>query len=154
MVHEAVIVGGSFLNILALAVSLAFIVTLLLPHKIHAMINGVILLAIGITHLLYELLIIEFDVRGSPILLFVIVFVVAATAKELIAESIKEKGKAMKGLTFMAGIILIILVLIPELYHAGALGFNLPDYPFLVNAIIYLFAGVVAIIAPFLQKAH
>ncbi|MBN2111979.1 hypothetical protein JW707_02660 [Candidatus Woesearchaeota archaeon] len=142
--------AGNFINIAALAVSFAFVITLLLPHKIHAMINGVILFTIGITHILYETFIIEFDVRSSPVLIFVIVFVVAATSKELIAESIREKGKVMKGLTFLAGLILIVLVLVPELYHLGALSFNLPDYPFFINAIIYLFAGAVAIIAPFL----
>jgi hypothetical protein len=144
--------AGNFLNILALAVSFAFIISLLLPHKIHAMINGIILLAVGLTHLLFELLVIEFDIRQTSILPFVIIFVVAVTAKELIGESLHEKGSAMKGLTFIAGIVLIVLVIVPELYHYGALSFNLPDYPFLINAIIYLFAGAVAIVAPFLQK--
>jgi hypothetical protein len=153
MVAEAVANGGS-LNIIALAVSFAFIISLLLPHKIHAMINGAILLAVGITHLLFELFVIEFDIRQTPILIFVIVFVVMVTAKELIQESIREKGKAMKGITFIAGVGLIILVLVPELYHYGAINFNLPDYPFIINAVLYIIAGIVAIIAPFLAEKY
>lgn len=110
------------------------------------------MLSTGVIHLLFEFNVIDFNVRETPLLLFVIAFVVTATSKELIQESIKERGIIMKSVTFFVGLTLIILVLIPELYHLGAINFNIPDYPFIVNALIYLAAGLVAIIAPFLVQ--
>lgn len=153
---ETAVSGGifEFFNIIALGVAFGFVITLMLPKKIHYALNGMILMAIGITHFLFEFYFIDFDVRKSPVLLFVITFVAATTAKELIHESIKEKGKTMKGITFLMGLVLIFLVLIPEMYHFGAINFSIPDYPFIVNAFLYASAGLVAMIAPFLVKSE
>ncbi|MFC1752379.1 hypothetical protein ACFL96_03180 [Thermoproteota archaeon] len=150
MSEAAAIIGT--INIIAIAVVIALVIAFLLPKKLHYIINGLILLGIGILHILFELYITEFDVRNTPILLFVITFVVMVTAKELISESIKEPGIALKSMTFIIGLMLITLVVVPELYHFGAISFDLPDYPFIVNAVIYIIAGFVAIIAPFLAE--
>lgn len=146
MVSEA-IVSGAF-NIVAVAVVVGFIFTLLMPKKIHYIINGVILILLGLAHILYEFYFIEENLTGTPIARFVVAFIVASTAKELIGESLKEKGKGMKAATFFIGLALIALALIPELYHYGAISFNLPEVSLLFS-FAYIIGGVVAILAPF-----
>lgn len=146
MVSEAVVSGA--VNIVAIAVVVGFIFTLLLPKKLHYIVNGIILLFLGGAHLMYEFYYLESNLTGSPIVRFVVAFVAASTAKELIGESLKEKGKIMKSTTFFIGIILILIVLLPELYHFGAINFDLPEYGILFS-FLYIIGGLVAIIAPF-----
>jgi len=140
--------GGILLNIIAIAVVVGFVFTLMLPKKIHYTINGVILIILGCTHILYEFYFTNIDIRGSPIVRFVIAFVVGATSKELIKESMHEKGKGMKAAALIMGLILIGLIIIPELYHAEAISFSLPEFP-LMFSFFYIIGGVIAIIATF-----
>ena len=59
----------------------------------------------------------------------------------------------MKAATFFIGLILIFLAVLPELYHYGAVSFELPDFPLLFS-FIYIIGGLVAIAAPFFLKKH
>ena len=142
--------GGMLLNVLAVGVIILFIVTLLLPKKLHYIVNGIILIGLGGVHLLYESYYTEIDISGSPMVRFVIAFVVAATAKELLKECLTEKG-AMRAATFIVGSVLIILAVIPEMYHYGAISFDLPELPILFS-FFYITGGIVAILAPFFLK--
>ena len=148
MVSEALV--SSTTQIAAILVVIAFVITLLLPKKIHFIVNGIILIVLGAAHIMYEFYYLDVHIRGSPIVRFVILFVVGATAKELIKESIHEK-KGMKTPTFLVGIILIILALIPELYHAGAISFELPELP-LFFSVLYIIGGCVAILSALLAN--
>jgi len=143
--------AGLALNIMAIVVVVVFVITLLLPKKLHYIVNGLILIVLGGAHILYEFYFTNVDIRGSPIVRFTIAFVVAATAKELLKESLKEKGKGMKAATFIIGIVLIALAVIPELYHYEAISFDLPEVPLLFS-LIYIIAGLIAIAAPFFVK--
>ncbi len=141
---------GMFMNIAAVAVVILFVITLLLPKKLHYIVNGLILIGLGGTHLLYEFYYTNIHLQGSPIVRFVILFVVGATAKELIKESLHEK-KGMKAPTFLVGVVMITLAVIPELYHYGAISFDLPELPLLFS-FVYIIGGLVAILAPFFLK--
>ena len=149
MVAEAAAgTGGIALNVLAIGVVVLFVFALLLPKKLHYIVNGVVLVVLGGVHILYELYFTDIDIRGNPIVRFVIAFVVMVTSKELIAESIHEKGKGMKAITFFIGFVLIFLAVLPELYHYGAVSFELPEFPLLFS-FLYIIGGLVAIAAPF-----
>jgi hypothetical protein len=141
---------GGFMHIAALVVVIAFVITLMLPKTLHYIVNGIVLIGLGLAHILYEFYYIDIHLQGSPIVRFVILFVVGATAKELIKESLHER-KGMRGLTFLVGFILILLAVIPELYHYGAISFNLPEC-YLLFSFVYIIAGIVAILAPFFLK--
>lgn len=143
--------GGIILNIIAIAVVVGFVFTLMLPKKIHYTINGLILIILGCTHILYEFYFTNIDIRGNPIVRFIIAFVVGATSKELIKESVHEKGKGMKAAALIIGLVLIFIILIPELYHAEAINFALPDNPLLFS-FFYIIGGVIAIIATFTKN--
>ena len=139
----------SDINWIIIAVLLGIIIAMILPKKLHFALNGLILFSVGVVHLLYELRLAHYTFYQYPLMSFIVAFVLASTSEELIAESIREKGLSMKGITFFTGIILISLVLIPELYKFGIINFNFPEYPTIVNAIIYMFGGMIAVIAPF-----
>ena len=53
------------LNALALAVFIGLIISLMLPKKIHYVINGLLLLSTGVIHLLFEFNVIGFNVRAN-----------------------------------------------------------------------------------------
>jgi hypothetical protein len=150
MVVESV-TGSLGINILAIAVVVLFVITLMLPKKIHYIVNGIILIGLGATHILYEFYFTEVNLWGSPIVRFILLFVVGATAKELIKESIHETGKAMKGATFFMGFTMIVLAVIPELYNYGAISFHLPEMPIFFS-FVYIIGGVVACVAPFTSR--
>jgi hypothetical protein len=150
MTQAAVVAGDMSWYIIVIVVVAISILTLWLPKKLHYIFNGVALLILGGAHIFYEFYFTAINLTGSPLVRFVIAFVVMVTAKELIQESIKEKG-SMRVITFVIGGILIALSLIPELYHVGAINFNIPEYPLLFS-FLYVIGGIVAVLTPFFLK--
>ncbi len=135
-------------NVITIAVLTGLIVAFLLPEKIHFFLDGLILLSVGTVQILNHFGYIDFVIRETPLFTFAITFVMAITAEELLSESIREKGLVMQSLTFLTGVGIMLLIITPELYHLGVINFNFPEYPIIIDSIIYTVSGLIAVLAP------
>ena len=137
------------MSITSIVVVLALIGSLLLPKKIHYAFNGIVLMLLGILPFMYRAGMIRFDITAIPVVNYVVAFIIVIAGRELIMEGIKEEKKAVKYPSIIVGLVIIILTTIPVLFSMGAIGFNIPPYPPIINNVIYVVAGIFMIIGIF-----
>jgi len=127
----------------------ALLLAVFLPKRMRFVLNGIILFIAGYFDIIYYFDKIDINWKQTPLIVFVVVFTLMQTSSQLLSESIKERTFALKNLTFIFALILSALVIIPELYAYGVINYNFPKYPGIVDSIVYLIGGLIAIIAPF-----
>ncbi len=146
MVSEAALT-----NIVTAVVVIALLSTAIMPKRMNYGFNGILLLLLGGIPLLHDLGVLPFTFGEAGIIKYVVTVVVIFAAKSLIAEGIKEEH-TLRWVTITAGIVIAVLALVPTLYELGALTFTIPEYPGMVNQIIYLVAAILLFAGIFLAK--
>lgn len=146
MVSEAFIT-----NIVTIVILLILVGTFALPKKIRYGVHAIFLLFLGIIPLLYSLQIISFTFGDAGIIKYVVAVVVVFTGRSLIAEGVKEEGK-LRWVSIISGIIVIILAVTPRLYELGALTFTIPEYPELIDNIVYIVAAILLTMGIFMSN--
>ena len=137
-------------NIVTIVILVILVGTFALPKKIRYAVHAIFLFALGISPLLFSLGVIGFTFGEAGIIKYVVAVVVVFTARSLIAEGVKEKG-ALRWVSVIAGIVIIILAVTPRLYQLGALTFTIPSYPPLIDQIVYVIAAVLLTLGIFLS---
>ncbi|MBW2971779.1 hypothetical protein KY359_01965 [Candidatus Woesearchaeota archaeon] len=146
MVSEALITNIVTVVVLALLVS-----TGLMPKKPKYAVNAGILLLMGLIPILYALRVLPFTFGEAGIIKYVVAVVAVYAGQNLISEGIKEEH-ALRWISVVFGILIILLAVVPSLYQLGALTFTFPEYPPLVNHIMYVLAGLLLITGIFLAR--
>lgn len=145
-------VSESFLVNIVTVVALTILVgTLLLPKRGRYAVHSLMLLALGTLPILYRLEIINFTFGEAGIIKYVVAVVVVFTARSLVMEGVKEES-FVKWLSILMGVVIIVLTAVPALHSLGALTFTIPQYPPLVDNIIYIAAAVLLFAGIFLTK--
>lgn len=148
MVSESLII-----NMVTVVVVGVLVATGLMPKKIKYAVNALIIFALGILPLLYRLDVIGFTFGEAGIIKYVVAVVVVYTAQNLISEGIKEEH-AIKWITITVGVLVIIMALVPTLHQMGALTFTLPEYPEIINYVMYTVAGLLLFVGVFLSRSN
>lgn len=146
MVSEAFII-----NVVTIITLLILVGTFLLPKIIRYAVHGLILLALGLIPLLYQFAIIDFTFGDAGIIKYVVAVVLVFTARSLILEGVKEES-FVRWVSIIMGILIILLTAIPALHKLGALTFTIPEYPAIVDSVIYIIAAVFLFAGMFLAK--
>lgn len=136
-------------NILAIGIAVLLFVSIKFPKVIKHSIYGIALLIAGAVPLLNRLGIIGFNIPNSPIVIYVLNIMIAVTGGTLIWEAIKEDS-LIRWPTFAIGGAIIAMSIIPALYNAGAITFNIPSIPEMTIYIIRVLGGILLILAVFL----
>ena len=136
MVSEAFLI-----NAVTIVVLLILVGTFILPKKLRYVVHGIMLFALGIIPLLYEFRVIGFTFGDAGIIKYVVAVVVVFTARSLVMEGIKEES-AIKWVSIVAGVCIILLTAIPALHNLGALTFTIPEYPAIIDHLVYVIAAI------------
>ncbi|MBU2561825.1 MAG: hypothetical protein KKD17_06005 [Nanoarchaeota archaeon] len=147
MVSEAFVTNTVTILFLSVIVG-----TFALPKKIRYVIHGLFLFALGLIPILYTLNVLSFTFGEAGIIKYVVAVVVVFTARSLIMEGVHEEGP-MRWVSIISGIIIIILVTVPTLHKLGALTFTIPEYPQIIDQVIYIIASILLFIGIFLSKS-
>jgi len=139
-------------NIVSIIVIAVLISTALLPKKLNYAVNGCILLLLGLIPILFELEVIPFTFGEAGIIKYTVTVVVMFSAKTLIVEAVKEEH-ALRWITLSMGVLLVILSIVPSLHALGALTFTIPNYPPMVNNIMYVVASLFLFVGIFLARS-
>jgi hypothetical protein len=146
MVSEAVVT-----NIVTIVILLILVGTFILPKRARRGVHGLILLFLGFVPLLYSLNVINFTFGEAGIIKYVVAVVVVFTARSLIIEGMQEEG-TLRWISIILGIFIILLTAIPALHKLGALTFTIPEYPAIIDHIVYIIASVFLFIGMFMAK--
>ncbi|MBW2964544.1 hypothetical protein KY363_03720 [Candidatus Woesearchaeota archaeon] len=148
MVSEAFVT-----NAVTLVAVLILVGTFFLPKKVRYAVHGLILLLLGIIPILYQFNVVGFTFGEAGIWKYLIAVVVIFTARSLIMEGVKEES-SFKWVSIIFGIIVVILVTIPALNKVEALTFTIPEYPAIIDHIIYVIAAILLFVGLFMSKSE
>lgn len=136
-------------SIVAIAVVFFLVVAIRFPKKFKHYIYGTLLLMAGLMPLLNYLGIILWTIPDIPLVKYVLNLVIAVTGGTLVWEAIKERS-AIRWPTAIIGAAIVAMSIIPTLYNAGAVSFNIPKIPEMIIYIIRMVGGILLILAVFL----
>ena len=122
---------------------------MMLFHKFHYAFGGLILIAIGVLTILFELGITSLDANEFPIVRFAIYLLIAFAAKDLLVEGFKEKESSLKYPSIILAIILIIITTIPILNEYDFTSFVIPEYSPIIDGVLYTISGLFLFIGTF-----
>ncbi|HIH42134.1 TPA: hypothetical protein HA246_00655 [Candidatus Woesearchaeota archaeon] len=137
------------MNIIAFSVLGGFAITFALPKIPKHIIHSLFLMFLGGVPILYELAVTDFQLPQLAIMTYIITAIIMLTGGTLVKDGWKEGGKLGYG-AMIFGIIIMASVLIPTLYKINAITFNIPAYPPIINAILYILSGVLLLISTFM----
>lgn len=129
----------------AIVIVVALVLIWLLPDKVTYLLTGTLLLIFGILPLLTYFGAINFDMYSYPISYYIVLYIAITGGEVLVYESLHEQV-ILKMLSMILGVVIVILTAIPTLKEIGAISFALPEYSPIINAIIYLTAGILLVI--------
>ena len=136
-----------YVDIVTTVTLVVLLLLLVLPKKVHYTMSGIILIFLGLLPFLYEYQYITFDYTQYPVLDFVIYFIFVIAGKDLFKEGIEEdKSNFLKYPSIVLGLFLIVFTSIPKLYKLHVIPFTLPEYPFILDSILYIVCGVFLLI--------
>lgn len=127
-------------DIITIVICVILLVTLVLPKKIRYGVFAAFLFILGGIPLLYLMGLIGITFAEAPIIKYVTTFVVVLAGRSLFMEGVKMESE-FKWAAISLGVIIIILTTIPSLHAAKALSFGLPEFPELINHILYIISG-------------
>jgi hypothetical protein len=132
----------------AILVVIFIFVLMIVWKRMHYVISGVTLSAVGILTFLLHFGKIKFDVGDYPILIFALYFYIAFAGKDLIKEGFKEKESKLKYPSIILGIILVLINIVPTLHKLHVIDWVLPQN-LILDATIYTVSGLFLIIGAF-----
>ena len=138
-------------NLTSISILVLYVVILAFPRVLKYSANGLLLIIIGGMSLMYEFGLINYDIIAIPIMKYLLLLMVALSAKELCSSGFKEHGK-LRFISIFLAVLLIIITTIPALYSINAITFNLPEIPMIVLNCLYIMAGIVLVIGAFMFK--
>lgn len=134
---------------ISVIVVIILIASMILPRKLHFFFNGLVLITLGVMPILKNAGTITFDVNKVPIISYMIYFIVVLAGKELIKEGFHGEKGVMRYASITLAIFIITITTIPTLYKTGAISFTLPNFPPMINNVIYIITGVMLIAGVF-----
>ena len=144
-------VSALITNLVTVVVLLVLVGTFVLPTKFRYGVHGLILFVLGLVPILFALDVIGFTFGEAGIIKYVIAVVVVFTARSLVVQGVKEEGP-MRWITIIMGVVIIILTAVPALHQLGALTFTIPQYPSVVDNIIYVLASALLFVGIFIAE--
>ena len=135
-------------NIIIILVAFALFLTLKLPRTPKHIFYGLILLGVGGIKLFNYYNFVAFDIPNIPLITYALNIAVMVSGGSLIFDGFKE-GAIIGGSSFILGVVIILLSLIPTLYNLNAITFVLPLYPEFINYYLHIASGIFLFIATF-----
>ncbi len=136
-------------NTTAIILVILFIGTLMLPKLWKYIVNGLLLVSLGVLPILHSFGRISFNPLEFPLFEYFILVMVILCGRELIVEGVREESPFFKWSSISLGILLITMTTIPALYSMGAIDFTLPAIPDVILYGIYIVAGVLLAVGAF-----
>ena len=136
-------------DVLAIGVVIGLVAMYALPEKYLRIADGAILCLLGILPVLFMFNVINFDINSYLLVRFIALYVVIDVGSTLFAESIKEQEIWFKAPSMIFGLLIVLVTSIPWLEEFGAISFGMPSYSPLIDLILYIIAGALAIIGAF-----
>jgi 4-amino-4-deoxy-L-arabinose transferase-like glycosyltransferase len=134
--------------IYAVVIFLLFL-TMVMKKKVHYAISGLMLILLGVLPILYNNRIIDFNIESFSIMKFIAYFFVLFAARDLFKEGFQEENIKLKIPTMLFAIALLIFTTIPTLNNMNVLVIDLPNYPPMVDYVIYIISGIFLIFGMF-----
>lgn len=129
---------GILLNFMPLVAMILLMVTFFFSQKAQYIIHAVFLFFMGLISLLGYI-----NLKEVTALQYVITIVVVMSGREMIRYGMKSKEKHIKHPAIWTGVMIIILTVIPALSTFGAISFNLPPYPTIIDSLLYIIGSIV-----------
>jgi len=114
------------------------LLTFFLAQRLQYIFHAVFLLAMGLAPLLYYLGFVSLNIRDLIALKYIITLVIVMSGRELIRHGMKERQKGLKQISIVMGIAIIVATAIPALATFGSITFRFPEYPFVIDSILYI----------------
>jgi hypothetical protein len=137
-------------NIVSLLAVILLMGTFFFKQKIQFIIYSVFMFLMGLTPILHYFGAAPFNPGDFVALKYVLALVIVMSGRELIRNGMAEDQKGLKQTTIAIGILIIILVFLPALGETGALTFKLPNYPWLIDSILYIAGSILLMIGMFI----
>jgi hypothetical protein len=136
-------------QIISVVVVIGMFALMVISKKLHYIVGGLVLIGVGIITLLFEMGRIDIDLGEFPIVNFAVYFMIVFAGKDLLKEGFKEKDSPLKWPSIILAIVLIVITTLPTLKKMKVIDWALPEYPPLIDAIIYMVSGVFLLIGLF-----
>lgn len=122
------------------------IATFFLKARTQHFLHSVFITFFGIMSLLFNFGVIGFNPLGITSLKYILTLVVVMAGRELIRKGVVEKSHGTGSMSIWFGICIILAVLVPAMAEVGALTFRLPEYPGIIDSMLYIAGGVLLFI--------
>ncbi|MBW2999135.1 hypothetical protein KY339_00555 [Candidatus Woesearchaeota archaeon] len=123
-------------------------------RSLPSLIIGLILLALGLIPLLNNWGVIAFVLPAflSNVIAAIALWIIAGGGLYLVIDTFLEWGNPMAWLSFIVGIVVLAVGLIPLLNSFGVIGFNIPFLSVTVYNIIFVIEGFALFLASFFME--
>lgn len=132
-------------NVTIIAIAIGFAFSLRLSDVPKYLLYGAILTAVGAIGLLNYYGIITLEIPKLPIITHAVNIVAILVGGGLMRESMRERP-AIRWPSFLLGVAIVFLAVVPTLYALNAITFNIPSYPEVVNFYLHASAGILLLI--------
>ncbi|MEK6949721.1 MAG: hypothetical protein AABX34_05845 [Nanoarchaeota archaeon] len=132
-------------NIIIIAIAVGFAFSLRLSDVPKYLLYGAILTAVGAIGLLNYYGITALQIPKLPIVTYAVNIMAILVGGGLMKESIMERS-VIKWPSFLLGVAIVVLAVVPTLYALNAITFNIPSYPEVVNYYLHVSAGILLLI--------
>ena len=137
------------IQIVSVVIVLIMFAAMIFSKRLHYFIGGVILIAVGVVTILFEVGVLKIDLTKFAIVNFAVYSMIVFAGKDLIKEGFKENESVLKWPSIIMGFLLIAMTTLPTLTKLKVIDWALPKYPPVIDAGIYITAGVLLIIGVF-----
>lgn len=142
-------VSELIVQIISVVIVLGMLALMIVSKKVHYFVGGLILIGTGVMSILFITGVTEMDFDKIPIVSFAVYFMIVFASKDLLKEGFKEKESSLKWPSIILALLLLTLTTIPTLNKAHVIDWALPEYPKIIDAILYIISGVVLPIGTF-----
>jgi|SRR3989338_834932 len=132
-------------NVIVIAIAIGFAFSLRLSDVPKYLLYGAILTAIGAIGLLNYYEAIAWEIPKLPIVTHAVNIVAILVGGGLMKESIMERS-VIRWSSFLLGVAIVVLTVVPTLYALNAITFNIPSYPEVINYYLHVSAGILLLI--------
>jgi hypothetical protein len=136
-------------DMLAIGVVLALVAMYALPDKALRITDGILLLLLGLFPVLYILNVIHFNINSYVLIRFIALYLVIDVGSMLFSEAITEENVGLKIFSMVVGLFIVLVTSIPWMQEFGAISFKLPSYSPYVDLVLYIVAGMLAVVGAF-----
>ncbi|MBU0461074.1 MAG: hypothetical protein KJ574_00650 [Nanoarchaeota archaeon] len=140
-------------NLIVSVISIGVVIGLFALHifskKIHYFVGGLILAGMGVLELLFGFGVVSLDINEYPVVHFAVYFMVVFAGKDLLKEGFHEGQPYLRYPSIILALILIIITTIPTLNTFGVISYVLPEYPHILDMVLYILSGIFLLIGTF-----